>query len=183
MIFDNLEEKTVSSETVYDGKIMTVKKDVVELSNKKIVTREYLEKGYASVIVAKTNENKLILEYQYRYPYHDVICEFPAGKAEKNEDPKITALRELEEETGYKAKKIEYIGKMYPSPAYTDEVIYIYLATDLEKTKVHRDPGEFMYIKEYSIEEIEKMINEEKIVDAKSQIAFYKYLTYIKKEN
>ena len=95
-------------------------------------------------------------------------------QCDKDEDAKITALRELEEETGYKANIIKYLGKLYPSCAYTDEVIYLYLAIDLVKTKKHLDENEFIYILFMKIDDVYDLIRQDKINDAKT-IALMEY--------
>jgi len=177
----NLKEKKISSKKVYNGDFLTIKKDKVVCPNGNLATREFVDKCDASVIIAKTKDNKFILERQFRYPYNEEIFEFPAGKKDKNETNEDTALRELEEETGFKAKTIKYLGKTYPSPAYTNEIIYIFFAKDLIKTSQHLDQNEFVEILYKDEEEIKTMIKDGKIVDSKTVHAFSLYL--LNKEN
>lgn len=171
-----LEEKKLKSRIVYEGDFLVVKKDDIVCPNGNYATREYVDKCDAAVILALTSDNKFILERQFRYPYHEAIFEFPAGKKDKNEENEKVALRELEEETGYKANKLVFLGATYPSPAYTNEVIYLYFATDLIKTRQHLDENEFVEILYKSEDEIKEMIKNGKIKDSKSVHIFSLYL-------
>ncbi len=163
-----LKEKTISSEEIYKGKIIDVYRDKVLCPNGKESYREYIKHCRASCVVAKLPNGKFLIEKQYRYPYDEIIYEFPAGKCDKGEDPKNTALRELEEETGYRANHIEYIGEIYPSCAYTDEIIYLYYADNLVKKDIHWDENERLEIYEMSMEEILKLMSDGILKDAKS---------------
>ncbi len=163
-----LKEKTISSEEIYKGKIIDVYRDKVLCPNGKESYREYIKHCRASCVVAKLPNGKFLIEKQYRYPYDEIIYEFPAGKCDKGEDPKNTALRELEEETGYRANHIEYIGEIYPSCAYTDEIIYLYYADNLVKKDIHWDENERLEIYEMSMDEILKLMSDGILKDAKS---------------
>ncbi len=168
-------EKKISSKNVFKGKLLDVYLDEVKCLDGTKSTRELIRHCKASCVLAFTSDNKVVMERQYRYPYDEVLYELPAGKCDKDEDPKVTALRELEEETGYKANKIKYLGMIYPSCAYTDEIIYCYLAENLVKAKTHLDAGEFLEVEFLSLEEVLKLIKEDKINDAKTiaTIAYY----------
>lgn len=166
-----LKEKKISSEEIYKGKIIDVYKDKVLCPNGKTSYREYIKHCRASCVLAKLPNGKFLLEKQYRYPYDEVIFEFPAGKCDKGEDPKLTAIRELEEETGYLANKITYIGQIYPTCAYTDEIIYLYYAEDLVKTHQHLDENEAVEVLEVTLDEIKELLNNGSLKDAKSVAA------------
>ena len=170
-----LKEKKISSEEIYKGKIIDVYRDKVLCPNGKESYREYIKHCRASCIIAKLPNGKFLMEKQYRYPYDEIIYEFPAGKCDKDEDPVITAKRELEEETGYLANKIEYLGEIYPSCAYTDEIIYIYFATDLVKTHKHWDENERVEVFELTMDEILDLARKGILKDAKSVsgLAYY----------
>lgn len=178
----NKKEKTVKSELIYKGKILSVYKDDVICPNGVNSVREVIRKNKGAAVIALLND-KIILEKQYRYPYDEIILEIPAGKCEENEDSKETALRELEEETGYKANNITYLGNLYPSVAYVDEIIDIYYAGDLVKTHTHFDKDENLDVVYKSIKEVEQLILDGKIKDAKTIIAFYLYTLKIKSTN
>ncbi|MCB9220166.1 MAG: NUDIX hydrolase, partial [Ignavibacteriales bacterium] len=113
---------------------------------------------------------------QYRYPFDEFLFELPAGKLEKNEDPLVCATRELTEETGYSTESIKTLGKIYTSPGFCNEILYIYLAENLKAGKHNREEGEHgMEVYEFTLEEVNEMITSGKIVDAKtiSGIHFY----------
>lgn len=168
-------EKMLSSKKIYSGKILDVYVDSVLTPDNKKTTRELIRHCKASCVLAITEDGKVIIERQYRYPYDDFLIELPAGKCDKDENPKATAKRELKEETGYVAKKIELLGKIYPSCAYTDEVIYCYLATQLTKKESKLDEGEFLEVETISLDKLLDLVLKGKIYDAKtlSSLLFY----------
>lgn len=166
------QEKTISSEVIYDGKVIHVRKDKVLCPNGKESYREIVD-HHGGVGVLAFLDGKIALVKQYRYAYQEELYEMPAGKLEKDEDPSEGGKRELEEEVGYVADKFEYLGKMYPSCGYTNEIIYLYKAENLRKTHTHLDEDEFVEVYWFSLEEIKKMVKEGQIVDAKTICALY----------
>lgn len=170
----SFEEKKISSRVEYDGRILKLEVDDVLLPDGTKSVRECVRhSGGAAVLFIE--DNKVALVRQYRYLYGKEIYEIPAGKVEKGEDPSAAALRELEEETGYRAKKLAPLMKIYPSPGYTDEIIHIYLAEDCEKARQKLDDGEFLTCEFFPLEEVVKMMEEGEICDAKTVAAVYKY--------
>ncbi len=118
-------EIKISGKVVYEGKVVTLKVDTVLCPNGNESKREIVtHNGGAAVLLVL--DGKILLERQFRYAYNEIIYEIPAGKLEKNENPRSAAIRELEEETGYIAKNIIDLGSIYPSVGYTDEIIYLY---------------------------------------------------------
>ena len=170
-----LKEKKIGSKEVFKGHILDLFVDDVICPNGHQTTREVIRHCKASCVLAQLDNGNFILEKQYRYPYDDVIFELPAGKADGDEDPKVTAKRELLEETGYSAKTIEFLGEFYPSAAYTDEIIYLYYATNLVKKTQHLDENESLEVLEYSFQDIEKLIKDGKIKDGKTLATFLYY--------
>jgi ADP-ribose pyrophosphatase len=169
-----LTEKTISSETIFEGRVVHLVRDEVELENGKITTREVVKHPGGVCILALTDENKVVLVRQFRYAHKIVQLEVPAGKLEPGEDPRLCGIRELAEETGYEAGSFEFFGKMLPTPAYVGEVIYIYLARELRKTAQKLDEDEFLEVVEIDFDEAIKMILDGAITDAKTQIALLK---------
>ena len=166
----NFNEKTLNSECIYDGKIIKVKKDKVLLPNGNESFREIVEhSGGACVLCEK--DDKIFLVRQFRYAYKKEIWEIPAGKINKGEEPYLTALRELEEEGGIKAKSAELLYEIYPSPGYTSEIIYLYKVSDFTLTKTNFDEDEFLSGKWFSKEELKEMIKNGEIKDGKTLIA------------
>lgn len=164
----NFEEKTLSSECVYDGKIMKVCRDDVEIATGKKSFREIVHHSGGVVIAALKNENTILAVKQFRYPLKQTIVELPAGKLEIGENPDLAAARELEEETGYKAKNWKSLGFIYTSPGYSDEKLHLYLATDLEFVGEHPDDGEILKVYEFPLDNFIEDVKNGKISDAKT---------------
>ena len=170
-----LKEKQLESKLIFDGKIVHLYEDKVMCPNGNIATREYI-KHNGGVCILAIVDNKVIMERQFRYPYNEVVFELPAGKLEKGEDPYEAGIRELEEETGYKAKNLESFGVMYPSCGYSNEIIHLYKANGLTKTKRHLDIDENINIEYVDISKIKELLLDNKIVDAKTICLLSKYL-------
>lgn len=169
----DLAEKTISEETIYEGKIIKLRKQKVVLPNGNTADREIVNHPGGVAILAFKDENTVIFVEQYRKPIDKVTLELPAGKIEKGEDIKLTALRELEEETGYKSNDITYLGKVLASPGFCDEYIHILKAENLYNGKAGcLDEDEFVNVHYHSLEEVQKMIKEGIIEDAKTICAF-----------
>ena len=137
-------EKTLSKDYKYNGKIINMRVDKAELENGKTAIREVVEHSGGVCVAALDEENRLLMVKQFRYPYGEVLLEIPAGKREKGEDPLECGKRELEEETGLCAKEYISLGKIYPTPGFCNEVIYLYLATELSFSKAQPDEDEFV---------------------------------------
>lgn len=171
----NLTEKKISGKTIYDGKILRLELDEVELPDGKRSHRECVRHhGGAAVLFVK--DEKVLLVRQYRYLYGKEIYEIPAGKLEKGEDPSLAAKRELEEETGYIADKLVPALKLYPTPGYTDEIIHVYFAENCIKSEQKLDEGEFLGCTFIPLSRVIEMIESGEITDAKTVSAIYKYL-------
>ena len=170
MIF---EEKTISTERIYEGKIINLRKDKVEIRDGGTSSREIVEHGGGAVIIGVTVDGNIPMVTQYRKAAEKAVLEIPAGRIEKDEDPKEAALRELREETGYTANKIEHLVSAYSSIGYSTEVLYFYLATDLVPGETEFDRGEAIDIKEFSLDELYEMALKGEIVDQKTMIAIF----------
>ena len=165
-----LEEKTISSDRVYTGKVITLKVDTVEIPGQGYQKRELVEVGGAVGIVAITDDNKVVLVKQFRKPIEKPIFEIPAGKLEKNESPKECAERELKEETGYSAKNIKLIHKFFTSAGFSNEIMFVYLATGLTPGENNLDADEFLDVYEIDLEEAYNMVLKNDVEDAKTSI-------------
>ncbi|NLW40225.1 MAG: NUDIX hydrolase [Tissierellia bacterium] len=174
------EEKTMKSERIYEGKIVNLRIDTVELPDKKYSKREIVEHPGAVGIIPITEDGSIILVEQYRKPVEKKLIEIPAGKIEINEEPKETAIRELIEETGYKAGKMEYILEFYTSPGFTNEKIYLFLATELEYVEENPGEDEYIQVKKIPIEKLVDMIDKGEIIDSKTIISIYFAMKYLK---
>ncbi|RBP45572.1 NUDIX hydrolase [Garciella nitratireducens] len=169
-------EKTIGTKKIFKGKIINLRVDNVLLENGNTSTREIVEHNGGVAILAINKNGNVFLVKQFRKPFEKELIELPAGKLESGEKPEECAIRELEEEIGYKANKIEKLNSIYTSPGFSNEIIHIFLALDLQKTKIHRDENEFMDVIEISLEEAKKMIDTGQIHDAKTIIGILSFL-------
>ncbi len=169
-------EKQLSHELVFDGTLLHVYKDKVLCPNGNESTREYIMHQGASAVLAFLPDGKIIMEKQFRYPFHKEVYEVPAGKLDPNESNEICAIRELEEETGWHANTIEYYGAVYPSIAYTDEAIHLYVAKDLVKSKQHLDKDETLEVLYMNLDDVVEMIKNDEIRDSKTIAIISRYV-------
>ncbi|WP_163969923.1 NUDIX domain-containing protein [Oceanobacillus halotolerans] len=167
------EEKTLYTETVYNGKVVKLQVDDVELPDGKTAKREIIKHPGAVAVIPITADNKIVFVEQYRKPLEKSIIEIPAGKLEKGEEPEVTAMRELEEETGYTTNHLQFVASFYTSPGFADELMYIYLTDQLEllEEKVAGDEDEFVELRELSLEEAKEYVKTNRIHDAKTNFA------------
>lgn len=170
----HLFEKTVESEVKYDGKILTVCCDKAELENGAIVSRDVIKHSGGVCVVPVTEDKEVLFVKQFRYPFQKVLLEIPAGKLNYGEDHYACGLRELEEETGCTCESYQYLGCMYPTPAYCMEITYMYLATGLKSGKQHLDDDEFLEVTKIPLDKACEMVMNNEIEDAKTQLALLK---------
>lgn len=167
-------EKKLSGKTVYGGKILNLDVDEVELCDGSVSKREVVRhSGGAAVLLVENG--KVLLVKQFRYPYGREMYEIPAGRINAGESPLNAAKRELEEETGCKAE-LSLLAEIYPSPGYTDEIIYVFIAENSTRSRQNPDRGEFLTAEFIPLGRVEKMAERGEICDAKTLVAIYKYL-------
>ncbi|MCY8203393.1 MULTISPECIES: ADP-ribose pyrophosphatase [unclassified Bacillus (in: firmicutes)] len=168
-----LEEKTIAKEQIFSGKVIDLFVEDVELPNGKTSKREIVKHPGAVAVLALTDEGKIIMVKQFRKPLERTIVEIPAGKLEKGEEPEYTALRELEEETGYTAKKLTKITAFYTSPGFADEIVHVFLAEELSVLEEKRelDEDEFVEVMEVTLEDALKLVESREVYDAKTAYA------------
>ena len=140
----DLTEHTLSSRTVYRGRLLDVREDDVRLPDGTTSRREYIVHPGAAVMIAMADAQSVVIERQYRYALREHVYELPAGKIDPGEDPLATAQRELIEETGYRAREWRHLLTTYPVVGYSNERIELYLARDLEQVGHALDEGEFL---------------------------------------
>lgn len=176
---NNLNEKTLKQNLLYEGKVISLYVDDVSLPNKKTAKREYV-KHPGGVGILAIKDRFVYLVKQFRYPFKDIILEIPAGKLDKNEDPTHAAIREFSEEMGLEIKSLHHLGNIYPSVGYTNEIIHLYFTDDFISSKQHTDPDEFLNVVKMPINEFDKKILNNEIKDAKTIAS---YLFYKQKTN
>lgn len=167
------EEKTIHSEKLFEGKIISLQVDDVLLPNGKTSKREIIKHPGAVAVIPITKDKKILFVEQYRKPLERSLVEIPAGKLEVGEVPEVTAIRELEEETGYTTKKLTYVTSFYTSPGFADELIHIYMTDELEllTEAVAGDDDEFVEVIALTLEEARIYVKEQRIYDAKTNYA------------
>ena len=173
-----MEERKLSSEMKFDGKLIKVTYDVAEVNGKE-AWREVVHHPGASAVVAIDENNRIIMEKQFRYALNDYLLEIPAGKLDKGEDPLVCAKRELEEETGIIASEWISLGTIATSPGFCNEVIHLYVAKGLSKGEIHWDEDEYVEVERYTFDELLQCINEETIKDSKTLSALLLAMPYI----
>ena len=179
-MYENLFEKTLDSKQVFEGKIVNIRLDSVELVNGKTSFREVVEHVGGVVILAVDENNRAYMVRQFRYPIGRAMLEVPAGKLEKGEDPLEGAVRELREETGLTAEQIIYFGGTYPSPGFCDEQLHIYLALGLTQGEACPDEDEFLNLEVIDLDELAAMIMRGELQDGKSINAIFMAREYLR---
>ena len=171
----NLIETPLSSETIYDGKIIRVRLDNARLPNGAEALREVVEHPGGVCVAALTDKEELLFVRQFRYPYQEVVWELPAGKRDRNEEtPLDCGKRELREETGAVAERYRSLGTLYPTPGYCDEVIHLFLAQGLSFEDADPDEDEFVEVERVPLKEAVERVLRGEIPDAKTQVAVLK---------
>ena len=163
------EEKTISSELVYEGPVFKVRKHRVKTVGGESY-RDIVEHSGGAIMVAVTDDGKVLMERQFRKALEKNILELPAGKADPDEDPVVTAVRELSEETGYTAGDVKHLISYYPTCGYSNEFLHIFICKDLTPGETHWDDSECMDILAYDPDELLEMISTGEILDSKTII-------------
>ena len=172
MEYPELTEKGIGSEKVFEGRLLHVYRDTVSLPNESTSTREYIRHNGAACVVPITDDGCVLMVRQYRYPVGQALLEIPAGKLDsKNEDPFDAARRELKEETGAEAAEWICLGDFYPTPAYTDENIVMFVAKGLTFGENCLDDDEFLAVERVPLDTLVEDILAGRIPDAKTQAA------------
>ncbi len=166
-----MKETLIKKNRIYKGKAIDFYCDEVELPNGHPGKREYIGHPGAAAVLPFLNKNDIILVKQYRYPIDKITLELPAGKMDAGETPESCILRELEEETGFKAKKIEKMISFYPSTAFSNEVLHIFAAFGLERGNTNPDEDEFIAWEAVNFIEAVEMVKRGDIMDSKTVIA------------
>lgn len=173
-------EKLLKRTPVFEGKLLHIYSDDVEIHGRKTWREVVLHPG-ACAIIPLTKDKEVIFVRQYRYAVEDALLEIPAGKIDPGEDPDTCAARELTEETGCKAASLTKLGFVYTTPGFCNETIHLYFAEGLEQAHQHLDPDEFLDIVKVPLKKVWDMIALGQIHDAKTLAAFAIAGDYLKK--
>lgn len=173
-------EKTLTSETKFEGRIIKVLRDTVELENGRTSAREVVCHNGGVCVAALTERNEVLLVRQFRYPYKEVLLELPAGKLEKGEDPFEAVKREQMEETGTTGENYISLGSLYPSPGYCGEIIRIWACRVAQKGEMHLDEDEFLEVERIPLDKAVEMVLNNEIPDSKTQVGILKTAALIK---
>lgn len=165
-------ETTLETKPIFQGRIISLQVDTVRLPNGETATREIVRHPGAVAVVALLGDKMLVVE-QFRKPLEKVQVEIPAGKLDEGEKPEAAALRELEEETGYRARSLTHLHSFSTSPGFAEEIVHLYFTDDLEKGEVQLDEDEFLTCEAITLEQAMGYIREGRIFDAKTLMAVY----------
>lgn len=179
---EDMKEKILTTELVFQGKFLKVWRDQVELPNGHQSFREYIKHPGAAMVIPRLKNGKFLMVYQYRHAVQRTFLEFPAGKTDPGENTETTAARELQEEVGYRPGKLTFVTHIHPVIGYSNEKIDIFLAEDLEPAQRHQDPDELLEMVELSLEEIEEKLWNHEITDVKTQIGVFWILRELKNQ-
>jgi ADP-ribose pyrophosphatase len=160
--------ETVESKTVYEGIIMDIKIDRITLPDGRTALREIAVRGGAAAVLPVDADNNIVFVRQYRHTARKPVLEIPAGMLDDGEDPLDCAVRELEEETGYKSDDVTHMFSMYPSIGLVSEILYIYKAVNLYEGTQKFDPDEFIEVVKYPLKQAVEMIRNGEIIDGKT---------------
>lgn len=166
-----VEEKTLQSERIFEGRILNLRVDTVALPDGQKATREIVEHRGAVAVIAIDEDEMIYLVRQYRKPVEEVLLEIPAGKLEQGEDPRECAGRELLEETGLTAEYLQEVFVYYTTPGFTNEAIHVFVATGLTRQEANPDADEFLEVVGIPLKEAYQKVTQGVIKDGKSIVA------------
>ena len=176
-----MEERTLDSRQIYEGRRVNLRVDKVVLPGGRETTREVAEYPDCVAIVAVDAEDNVILVRQYRYAVGRELLEIPAGIIEPGEEPRDSAIRELGEETGYTAAKMQQIGGAYTAPGYSTECMHLFLATGLEPGPSHYEQDEIIEVVPVPLKDIPSIISSGDVCDGKSVIGLVTLLLHLER--
>ena len=169
-----MKEIIIKSIPLYDGKIVKLNRNLVELPNGKLAFREVV-KHQQGVCIVPVIDDSILFVTQYRSGAGKLLLELPAGLVDNNESPLDAAIRELKEETKYSSAKITYLGAFYSSPGFTDELVHLYIAEELYQDALEQDEDEFIELTKYSIKQVNRLLSTKQITDMKTALGLMMY--------
>lgn len=176
-----LTEKTVNTKLHFQGRVINLREDTVELEDGTLASREIVEHPGGVCVIGMTDDGKIPMVRQFRAPFGKVLLEVPAGKLNYGEDHFECGKREFLEETGYSAEEYVYFGALYPSVGFLTETLHIYYAKGLTKGEQKLDEDEFLDVKHFTLDELLKLVDQNEIKDAKTVVAILKLARFLTK--
>jgi len=173
-------EKTLSSQLIYDGRVVKLRVDTVQTAGGRETTREIVEHADCVAIIAIDADNNVLLVNQFRKPVEKELLEIPAGGIDPGENPETAVRREMREETGYFPQKVESLGGFYSAPGYSSEYLYLYLATDLTPSQLFAEDTASIEVVKVPLSQIPGLIASGSICDAKSIAGLFTFLEHQK---
>ena len=175
------EEKTLSTEMLFEGRAIRLRLDTIKKSDNKVTTREIIEHDEVIAAVPIDEEDNILLVRQFRRPTGKDLLEIPAGGIDTGENAEAAVTREMQEETGYLPRKIERLCGFYSTPGFCTEYLHIFLATDLEASQLYAEDTEAIELVRVPVSDILNLIASGKIEDAKSIAGLLYYIEYCRK--
>ena len=175
-----MSEETLSTEVIYEGRILKLRVDTVKTADGRESTREIVEHDACIAVVAVDADDNILLVKQYRRPVDKELLEIPAGGIDKGEDPEATVIREMREETGFRPQKVTRLGGFYTTPGFCDEYLYLYLAEDLTPDPLYAEDTPAIEVVRVPVTQVLELVNSGKIEDGKTIVGLLYYLEYRK---
>ena len=175
-----MSEEVLSSRSVFKGRILNLRVDTVETIDGRESTREVVEHAPCIAVIAVDPDNNVLLVRQYRQALAKELLEIPAGGIDEGEDPESAVIREMQEETGYRPQKVERLNGFYSTPGFSDEYLYLFLATDLVPGRLIAEDTAGIEVVRLPVSEIPDLVTSGKIEDAKTVAGLLYYLEYRK---
>ena len=175
-------EETLTSELLYHGKIVVLRKDTARLENGSVVNREVVEHPGGVCVLALEPDGTAYTVRQFRYPFAEVVEELPAGKLDGPEDHEKAARRELSEEVGAEAGEMIYLGQILPSPGFCNEVLHMYLARELRHGAQHPDEDEFLEVERTPLTTLYERVMAGELTDGKTVATILKAMEFLRRE-
>jgi len=175
-----LAEETLSSEVVFEGRILKLRVDTVRTADGRKSTREVVEHAACIAVIAVDTNDNVLLVRQYRQALGKELLEIPAGGIDKGEDPKAAVIREMQEETGFRPQRVERLGGFYTTPGFCNEYLYLYLAADLVPGRLHAEDTPGIEVVRVPLSQVPDLIASDEIEDAKTVAGLLFYLEYRK---
>ncbi|TCZ77487.1 NUDIX hydrolase [Paenibacillus albiflavus] len=178
LVKSDYEEVTISTKPIFNGKVISLQVDEVQLPNGQTATRELVKHPGAVAVIALVDDRMIFVD-QFRKPLERMQVEIPAGKLDSGEEPLEAARRELEEETGYACESLSHVCSFYTSPGFADEILHIYVAEGLKQVgELKLDEDEFLDCLLLTFEDAQRLIQEQRISDSKTIFAVYAWQIY-----